>query len=107
MATEEAAIPSKFYKNVVTILTIGGTGFFVATYLENSFKNSIKETISPYVQKVEALEKRVDDQSNQLTTLKEKSSLNDYRWDIYENQIKDFLKPEGVRIQNKSKKEES
>lgn len=94
---EEQAISSKFYKNSVTLITILGTGFLVATYLENSVKTSIKDVIKPYVEKVEFLEKRFDEQSNQLTTLKEKSSLNDYRWNIYENQIKDFLKPEGVR----------
>ena len=40
--------------------------------------------------------KNIEAHSIEINTLKTKSDLNDYKWNIYENQIRDFVKPEEI-----------
>lgn len=90
----EQVLDNKVFKALTTIAVIVGG----VLYIENAIKGSIKEVMAPYVEKSVEMKKLVDNHTTDINTLKTKSDLNDYKWNIYENQIKDFMKPEEVRI---------
>jgi len=97
MANE--ALTNSFYKSVLVLATIVG-GFM---YVEKGMKASVREVMAPYVQKQAELE--IDTKSNviDINTLKEKSSLNEYKWSIYETQIRNFIKPDEPEIKRREK----
>ena len=73
-------------------------------YVEKSMKSTVVEVMAPYVKDAGDMKKTVEFHSIELNSLKTKSDLNEYKWNIYENQIKNFLKPEDIELKNRHRK---
>jgi hypothetical protein len=83
----EQFISSSFFRNLSSLAVIVGGVF----YIEHHITEVIEENINPT--KIEV--KKHDEKINKLEI---ETNLSNYKWAIYENEIKDFLKPEEVKI---------
>jgi hypothetical protein len=97
----EQFISSAFFKNLNTIGLILLGGF----YLEDRIVKTIKETIDPIAKDVKVqnedikqLKNEINLKGEKINKLESETNLSNYKWGIYENEIKDFLKPEEVKI---------
>lgn len=95
----EQAISPSFYKNLITLATIVAG----VLYIERSMKSTVTDTLAPYVKMQDEMKGRIDGHTIEISSLKEKCSLNDYKWSIYETQIRDFIKPEEIEFKRKDK----
>jgi hypothetical protein len=87
MYMAEQFISSSFFRNLSSLAVIVGGVF----YIEHHITEVIEENINPT--KIEV--KKHDEKINKLEI---ETNLSNYKWAIYENEIKDFLKPEEVKI---------
>lgn len=93
----EQVLTNSFFKGLTTVAVIVGG----VLYIEHSIKSSMDEVLAPYVEKSVEMKKMVDNHTTEINVLKTKSDLNDYKWNIYENQIKDFVKPEDIEFKKR------
>lgn len=83
----EQFITSAFFKNLTGLAVIVGGVF----YIEHHITEAIKEAINPVMIEVKGHDAKIN-------KLESETNLSNYKWGIYENQIKDFLKPEEVKM---------
>lgn len=86
---ETPFISSSFLRSMFSIATIVGGVLYIENKTTSSIEKAIDKAMSPVNIKIDAHETR-------LTGLEQKGILNEYKWNIYEDQIKEFIKPEEI-----------
>jgi len=97
---KESISDNSFYKNLMAVGIIIG-GFY---YMTNVIKTSINDTIAPFIEKQNEIKLNLNNVTGKVNVLEQQSELNTYKWSIYENQIKDFIKPREIEFKNREKK---
>ena len=97
---KETIADNSFYKNLMAVGIIVG-GFY---YMTNVIRSSINDTIAPFIEKQNEIKLNLNNVTGKVNVLEQQSELNTYKWSIYENQIKDFIKPREIEFKNREKK---
>lgn len=91
---EHHAISSPFFRQLVTVATIAVGVIYIERSVTTTVDNAIEKALTPINEKVKSYEPRI-------TGLEQKSVLNEYKWNIYESEMKSFIKPEEPTIRRK------
>jgi len=95
---EPGALSNSFYKQLIVLATL----FVGFMYLDKSLKDTISDSLKPYIEKQNEIEKVTKENFSSINLLKQENALNSYKWSIYEQQIKDFIKPDEIHLKKKN-----